>query len=68
MKISALLHLKHQLQTIPCFSFELGQAGDLLALLELTVDLSGKGDLRASAIPHQAVDFLVWFSAPGAGG
>lgn len=64
MKISALLHLKHQLQTIPCFSFELGQAGDLVALLELT----GKGDLRASAIPHQAVDFLVWFSAPGAGG
>lgn len=66
LKISAPLPLKHQ--TIPCFSFELGQVGDLLALLELIVDLSGRGDFRASTVQHQAVDFLVWFSVPGSGG
>lgn len=65
LKISAPLHLKHQLQTILCFSFEFGQVGDLLALLELIVDLSGKGDFTASAVLHQEVDFLVWFLAPG---
>lgn len=50
------------------FSFELGQVGDLLALLEIIVDLSVKEDFRASAISHQAVHFLVWFLALGSGG
>lgn len=59
------LTLKHQLQTTPCFSLELGQVGDLLALLELIVHLSEKQDFGASTILHQAVDFLVWFLAPG---
>lgn len=62
---SVPLHLKHQLQTIPYFSFELGQVGDLLALLEMIVSV--KRYFRASAIPHQAVDFVVWFLAPGSG-
>lgn len=64
----SLLPYTYQLRTIPRFSFELGQVGDLLALLEIIVDLSVKEDFRASAISHQAVDFLVWFLALGSGG
>lgn len=56
------------LHTTPCFSFELGQVGDLLALLELMVEVPAKGDFRASAIRGQAVDFFVWLCASGAGG
>lgn len=46
LKISALIHLNSLLSAIPCFSFELGQVGDLLALLELMVKLPGKEDFR----------------------
>lgn len=44
LKISALIHLNSLLPAIPCFSFELGQVGDLLALLELMAKLPGKED------------------------
>lgn len=53
------MHLNPQLQTIPCFSFEVGLVGDLLALLEPTVELPGKGDFKASTIRGQAVDFMI---------
>jgi len=67
LKTSAPIHLNPLLQTIPCFPFELGQVGDLLTLLEVVVELPGKGDLKASAVGCGAVDFLAWFSTPGLG-
>lgn len=81
LKISALVHLNPLLPAVPCFSFELGQIKDLLALLEVMVKLPGKVDFRLlqpgtkqwtslldSPLQAQAVDCFKTSAASALGG